>query len=311
VTKEPVTYSSLLPYYILLVAVLLIWVFAGIEVSSFLVVRLYTDQFLWFAYALSVMLAVAPILWAIARIMKRRVSFNQDMKWDYHNQELEYTEFSNMMADYASGYSHLISRKDLRLLAAALIMIAAAMILPVSFAAISVSLVFILPFAYGGLELVYGILLTSYFYRDISNEASAHFHYENPRRLEGACKLLQDTPGFSMVGVGFSMGEAGGYYSFRSPAAIGRITGIEAVAKVEITVGDISPPLTAFGTVSSIAEGDALKRMMELQPGDELSQLKGIVRWCITTYVEENGSNEILDDIMDELGFDANSSDDS
>jgi hypothetical protein len=177
-----VTYSSLLPYYILLVAVLLIWVFAGIEVSSFLVVRLYTDQFLWFAYALSVMLAVAPILWAIARIMKRRVSFNQDMKWDYHNQELEYTEFSNMMADYASGYSHLISRKDLRLLAAALIMIAAAMILPVSFAAISVSLVFILPFAYGGLELVYGILLTSYFYRDISNEATS------------SCKIHPDFP---------------------------------------------------------------------------------------------------------------------
>jgi len=50
---------------------------------------------------------------------------------------------------------------------------------------------------------------------------------------------------------------------------------------------------------------------MELQPGDELDQLKGIVRWCIKTYVEENGSNEILDDIMKELGFDTNSSDES
>ncbi|MHA2070984.1 MAG: hypothetical protein ACW985_04250 [Candidatus Thorarchaeota archaeon] len=310
-TKEPVSYSSLLPYNILLIAVLLIWVFAGIEVSSYLVVRLYSDPFVWFAYTISIMLAMAPILWAIARIMKHRVSFNPDVEWDYHNQELEYDEFSKMIADYTSGYSHLISRNDHRLLAAALVMMATAVIFPVSLAAVSVSLVFILPFTYGGLELVYGILLTSYFYRSISNEASAHFHYENPARLKGACKLLEDTPGFTMVGVGFSMGESGGYYAIRSPAAIGRIEGIEAVAKVEIAVADISPPLTAFGTVSSAAENDASKRMMELQPGDELSQLEGMVRWCITTYIEEHGSNEILDDLMEELGINLNPSHDS
>jgi hypothetical protein len=311
VTKEPVTYSSLMPYYILIASVLLIWVFAGIEVSSYFIVHLYTNPILWLAYSLSIMLAMTPILWAIARIMKRRVSFNLDAKWDYHNQELEYDAYANMMTDYASGYSHLISRNDQRLLAASLVMLAAAVILPVSVAAISVSFVFILPFTYGGLELVYGILLTSYFYRSISNEASVHFHYENPNRLKGAHRLLEDTPGFTMVGVGFSMGESGGYYAFRSPAAIGRITGIEAVAKVEITVGDISPPMTVFGTVSSTSEDDASRRMMELQPGNELGQLKGIVRWCITTYVDENGSNEILDDLMEELGFDSGPSVDS
>lgn len=300
-----------MPYYILLFAVLIILSFAGVEVSSYLVVILYTDPLLWFAYALSIMLAIAPIFWIIARVMKRRVTFNPDVHWDYHNQELEYNAFANMMADYASGYSHLISRKDQRLLAAALVMMATAVILPALVAAISVNLVFILPFTYGGLELFYGILLTSYFYRSISNEASTHFHYENPRRLKRAYELLEDTLGFAMVGVGFSMGEAGGYYAFRSPAAIGRIAGIEAVAKVEITIGDISPPLTAFGTVSSTAEGDASKRMMELQPGNELHQLEGIVRWCITTYVEENGSNEILDDLMEELGFDPEPSYDS
>ncbi|MHA2021648.1 MAG: hypothetical protein ACW96N_08030, partial [Candidatus Thorarchaeota archaeon] len=243
-TKEPVAYSSLMPYYVLLLAVLVVLSFAGVEVSSYLLVSLYTDPIIWFVYALSIMLAIAPILWIIARVMKRRVNFNSDVQWDYHNQELEYDAYVAMMADYASGYSHLISRKDAKLLVASLVMMATAVILPVSVAAISFNLVFILPFTYGSLELVYGILLTSYFYRSISNEASVHFHYEDPGRLRRAYKLMKDTPGFAMVGVGFSMGEAGGYYAFRSPAAIGRIAGIEAVAKVEVTVGDISPPLT-------------------------------------------------------------------
>jgi hypothetical protein len=309
VTEEPVTYSPLVPYYILLFAVLIIWSFAGVEASSFLVVSLYSNPLIWVAYSISVMIAIAPILWLIARTMKRRISLNPDVSWDFHSQELRYDEYAEMMVDYRSGYSHLISWNDERLLIASIATFTTAVVVPAALAAVSVSLVFILPFTYGGLQIVYGILLTTYFYRSISNEASAHFHYENPSRLKDACLLLENTPGFTIVGVVFSIGESKGYYAFRSPAAIGRIAGIEAVAKVEVTVGDIFPPMTAFGTVSSTAEGEASKRMMELQPGDELRQLEGIVRWCIQTYVEEYGSNEILDDLMEELGIENASSD--
>ncbi|MFX1270877.1 MAG: hypothetical protein ACFFAX_04265 [Promethearchaeota archaeon] len=310
-TEEPVTYSSLVPYYILLLAVLVIWSFAGVDVSSYLVVSLYSNPFVWVAYSISIMLAITPILWLIARTMKQRISLNPDVSWKFHSQELHYDEYAAMMADYSSGYSHLISRSDKKLLIASFTILIVAVIGPVALAAVSVSLVFILPFTYGGLQLIYGILLTTYFYRSISNEASAHFHYEDPARLKAACMLLENTPGFALVGVAFSIGEAGGYYAFRSPVAIGRITGIEAVAKVEVSVGDIFPPMTAFGTVSSAVEGEESKRMIELQPGDELKQLEGIVRWCITIYVEENGSNEILDELMEELGIDNPSSDDA
>jgi hypothetical protein len=311
VTDEPVTYSSLLPYYILLFAVLIVWSFAGAEASSYLVVSLYSNPLIWIAYSISIMIAMAPILWLIARTMKRRIYLDPDISWEFHTRELRYDEYAAMMADYRSGYSHLISRSDKRLLLASIVVLIMAIMVPIALAAVSVSLVFILPFTYGGLQLVFGILLTTYFYRSISNEASEHFHYENPDRLRAACMLLEDTPGFALVGVVFSIGEAGGYYAFRSPAAIGRITGIEAVAKVEITVGDTSPPMTAFGTISSTVKGESSKRMMELELGDELNQLEGIVRWCITTYVEENGSNEILDELMEELAIDIVSSDDS
>ena len=310
-TDEPVTYSSLLPYYILLFAVLIVWSFAGAEASSYLVVSLYSNPLIWIAYSISIMIAMAPILWLIARTMKRRIYLDPDISWEFHTRELRYDEYAAMMADYRSGYSHLISRSDKRLLLASIVVLIMAIMVPIALAAVSVSLVFILPFTYGGLQLVFGILLTTYFYRSISNEASEHFHYENPDRLRSACMLLEDTPGFALVGVVFSIGEAGGYYAFRSPAAIGRITGIEAVAKVEITVGDTSPPMTAFGTISSTVKGESSKRMMELELGDELNQLEGIVRWCITTYVEENGSNEILDELMEELAIDIVSSDDS
>jgi hypothetical protein len=310
-TEEPVTYSSLLPYYILLFAVLIIWSFTGVEASSYLVVSLYSNPLIWIAYSISIMIATVPILWLIARTMKRRIHLNPDISWEYHTQELRYDEYSAMMADYRSGYSHLISMSDQRLLIVPIFVLIMAMLVPVAFAAISVSLVFILPLIYGGLQIVFGILLTTYFYRSVSNEASEHFHYENPNRLKKACMLLEDTPGFAMVGVVFSIGEAGGYYAFRSPAAIGRITGIEAVAKVEVTVADISPPMTAFGTVSSTVDGEASKRMIELDMGYELKQLKGVVRWCITTYVKENGSNEILDELMDDLAIDLVSGDDS
>jgi hypothetical protein len=256
------------------------------------------------------MIAIAPILWLIARTMKKRVSFNPETNWDFHSQEIQYDEYAIMMADYRSGYTHMISIRDLRFLIAAIVLLVTAMMLPLVLVAISVSLVIAFPFVFGGLEIGYGLVLTSYFYRSIANEASAHFLFENPSRLKDACKLLEGTPGFTMVGVGFQIGEAGGYYAFRAPAAVGRIAGIEAVAKVEITVADIIPPMTAFGTVSSSTEGEASKRMMELQPGNESSQLEEIVRWCITTYVEENGSNEILDELMEELGFDFTPSDD-
>ncbi|MFW9802395.1 MAG: hypothetical protein ACFFFC_07075 [Candidatus Thorarchaeota archaeon] len=310
-TEEPVTYSSLVPYYILLLAVLVIWSFAGVDVSSYLVVGLYSNPLVWVAYSITIMIAMAPILWLIARTMKQRISLNPDVSWIFQSQELQYDEYAAMMADYSSGYSHLISRSDQKLLIASFIILIVAVIGPVALAVVSVSLVFILPFTYGGLQIIYGILLTTYFYRSISNEASAHFHYENPEHLKSACMLLEKTPGFAMVGVVFSIGEAGGYYAFRSPVAIGRIAGIEAVAKVEVSVEDIFPPMTAFGTVSSALEGEASKRMMELQPGDELKQLEGIVRWCISTYVEENGSNEILDELMEELGIKIPSSNDA
>jgi len=306
-----VTYSPLLPYYILLFAVLLVWSFAGVEISSYILLSLYTDQTLWFVFSHSMLLVMMPILWIIARIMKRRVSFNSDVEWEYHIQELQYDTYTTMISDYASGYSHLISRQDQKLLIAVLILMATAVIFPAVVVAISISLVFILPFTYGGIQLIYGILLTGYFYRSISNAASAHFHYEDPSRLKHALKLLEATPGFAMVGVRFSMGEANGYFAFRSPSAVGRIQGIEAVARVEITVGDITPPLTAFGNVASSREGEASKRMMELQPGNELSQLEGLVRWCIMTYIEGNGSNEILDDLVEELGIDLLPVDDS
>ncbi|MFW9887351.1 MAG: hypothetical protein ACFFER_04175 [Candidatus Thorarchaeota archaeon] len=310
-TDEPVTYSSLMPYYILLFAVLLIWSFAGVEASSYLMVSLYSNPLIWVAYSISIVISISPILWLIARTMKRQISLNPNVSWEFHAQELRYDEYAAMMTDYRSGYSHLIARSDQRLLIASIVVLIVAVIVPLALAAISVSLLFILPFTYGALQLVYGILLTTYFYRSISNEASAHFHYENPDRLKEACMLLEDTPGFAMVGVVFLIGEAGGYYAFRSPAAIGRIAGIEAVAKVEVTVGNISPPMTAFGTVSSPVEGEASKRMMELELGNELKQLEGIVRWCITTYVEENGSNEILDELIEELAIDLESGEDS
>ena len=174
-TEAPVTYSSVMPYYILLFAVLIVLSFAGVDVSSYLLVNLYVNPFPWFGYSLSIMLATAPILWIIARVMKRRVTLNPDAQWDYHNQELQYDAYSAMMADYASGYSHLITRNDQKLLFASLTLLITAVILPASLAAFSVSLIFILPFVYGGFELVYGILLTTYFYRSISNDASVHF----------------------------------------------------------------------------------------------------------------------------------------
>ncbi|MHA2140514.1 MAG: hypothetical protein ACXADF_02860 [Candidatus Thorarchaeota archaeon] len=309
-TNEPVTYSPLFPYYILLFAIILVWSFAGVEVSSYLLVSLYTNPLLWLAYSFSIMLALTPILWVVSRIMKRRVSFNKDMDWEFHSQELRYDTYASMMADYASGYSHLISRQDKGLLAGALVTMSVAVLMPVVVAAISVNLVFILPFAYGGLELVYGILLSSYFYRRFSNDASTHFGYENPSRLKKAINLLEHTPGFGVIGVRFSMGEAGGYFAIRTPAAVGRIVGIEAVAFIEITVANITPPMTAFGTVSSTLQ-ETSKRMMELQPGIEPIQLENMVQWCITTYIEENGSNEILDDLIDELGIDMPSGDES
>ncbi|MFW9846011.1 MAG: hypothetical protein ACFFD6_04645, partial [Candidatus Thorarchaeota archaeon] len=51
-------------------------------------------------------------------------------------------------------------------------------------------------------------------------------------------------------------------------------------------------------------ESEESKRMMELDaPDEEVVQLSYLVRWCINLYVRDHGANEVLDEVLANLGL--------
>lgn len=299
-SKEPVVYRPRTLQQILLFVILIVWSYASVEVASYLLVTLYSNQALWIIFTSVVLLPLAIPIWIAARWLKQTVSY-EEVPWDFHTQELSFKTYSKMMADYASGYTHLISRIDYRLLLLAVLVLITAISLPIPLVGISVLLLFYFPYAFGALALGYGILLSIFFYRASTNEVTNQFVYENPQTFRIALTLLESIPGLNWIGIRFQMGMAGGYYAIHNSRAVGRIRGIEAVARIEITVGGVDPPLTAFGFVSS-SESEESKRMMELDaPEDEIVQLIDLVNWCITLYIRDHGSNEILDEVLTDL----------
>lgn len=280
----------------------MVWAFACIEVASYLLVTLYSTPTLWLVFASAVLLPLAIPIWIVARWLKQSVSYNE-VPWEFHTQELSYEEYSKMMADYARGYSHLVVRLDYRVLLLAILLFITAISLPIPLITVSVVLVFYIPYAFGALSIMYGILLSIFFYRASSNDVTEHFSFENPKNLRNALTLLESTPGLSWIGIRFQMGSASGYYAIQNPRVVGRIMGIEGAARIEIIVGGIDPPMTAFGFVSSL-ESEESKRMMELDaPDEEVVQLSYLVRWCINLYVRDHGANEVLDEVLANLGL--------
>ena len=101
------------------------------------------------------------------------------------------------------------------------------------------------------------------------------------------------------MGIKITIGEADGYYTIRSPRIVARIEEIESAVEIIGVVdesGNITQVYANFQTVSLQSESETLTRVYT-DPSDILE----IVKESLKHYILASGTNELLDDLADEL----------
>jgi len=292
----------MLPLYILLFALLVAWTFLGVEVAQYSVVTAITTPSVWISSSLMVLLSLTPFVIVLAVWIKRRVTFNAP-DWDFQVREIVYGEYDSMMKDYVKGYSHIVARIDpimLLMVASSFILSSA---LPLLILSLSILLAVYVPYLFGALVLVYGLTLAVFLHRVARNEASDDFPLHSKSPIRAAIQTLSVVPGVSWAGVRLSIGEAGGYYTIRSPTPVARLEAIEGSVQIEMKIDDLGRPSIGAATVAGGDQSEDKTKEIPLDPTTVIDQLASLVKWSVTTYVDEHGSNEVLEELIEELGI--------
>jgi hypothetical protein len=301
-SKEVVVYKSLLPYYVIAFVVLVMWAVAGEEFSQSALLTSWSDPGGWTIVAAAVMGTMLPPLILLSWRMKQQVSVGS-IKWNLEVREIRYSEFEHLLKEYTKEYSHLQSRLDIPLVLLDVGAAVSATILP---------LIIVIRFEQGSgyaphvfafLLLVFGLGVLRTVYLAVPNDATSVFPVIKPDPLRAAVDLLEDTVGVSWAGVRLSIGESSGYYTLESPRAIGRIEGIESSAWIEVQTDKAGTPASArakltFDSGDLDLIGPPFDRRASLH-----DPLKELVVKCIEEYVKAKGRDEILDELMEELGM--------
>ncbi|RDE11507.1 MAG: hypothetical protein C4K47_09745 [Candidatus Thorarchaeota archaeon] len=302
VSKEVVVYRSLLPYYALVLVVLLIWIVAGEELSQSVLLTAWSDPGGWFVLAAAVMATMlAPLILTSWR-MKLQVSVSP-IEWHLEEREIEYGEFEHLAGDYTRAYSHLQSRFDIPLVLMAAAVAAIALLLPLIIVEQFQQASGWAPHVFAMLLMVLGLTVLRVAYMALPNDATPSFPLIKARPLRAAVDLLRDTVGISWAGIRLSIGESAGYFTLRSPGAVGRIEGIENSAWVEVQADKLGVPFEAVAKVKLDSEEMKLVAPQAENGTSIHNQLDELVRSCIAEYVKAKGSDEILDEVMAELGM--------
>ena len=301
-SKELLVYKSLLPYYVLMFMVLVVWAVAGEELSQYSLLAAWSDPSGWFMVAVAVMGTMMPPLVLLSWRMKEQVSV-LDIEWDFREREVEYGEFALLAREYKSGYSHLMSQFSVRLALVVLVTTIAAALLPLIVVTRFQLASGWAPHMFGFLLVVLGLAVVRLVYLEVPNDASASFPRIDAHSLRKAIGLLEDTAGISWAGVRLSVGEASGYYTLRNPRVVGRIEGIESTARIEIAVDRSGSPTSTVGMIL-IDSNEQELTAAQMEPGAPFRRrLDELVAWCLVEYVKVKGRDDILDGLMTELGI--------
>lgn len=297
-----VTYKPMLPLYILLFALLVAWTFLAVEVAQYSIVTAITTPTVWISSSITVLLSLTPFVLAIAAWIKSRVTYDAP-DWDFQIREIAYDEFDHMMKDYAKGYAHIVSRMDPILLLVVILSFLLSCGLPLLILSLSILLAAHVPYLFGALVLVYGLALAVFIHRIGRNGASDDFPLHSKSPIRAAIQTLSATPGVSWAGVRLSIGEAGGYYTIRNPTPVARIEAIEGSVQIEMKVDSLGRLSIGAATVVGGDQSEDKSKEIHLDPTTAVEQLANLVKWSVATYVEEHGSNEFVEELMEELGF--------
>ncbi|UCE09938.1 MAG: hypothetical protein JSW61_13345 [Candidatus Thorarchaeota archaeon] len=302
--EEPVVQiRPITRYQIVLFVVLLLWAFLGFTFSQTTLVAVISNPGIWLLSSVGVLASLIPPILLVAWKVKQQAILREPI-WEMKTQEVDLSEFRQMMNEIADRYSFLVSRYDFRMLLLSIVTAVAAVGIPFLLLATWPLAVAAYPYLFGAIILVFGVFLASFLQRALPNSVTSQFPFHSPRRLQNAVMLMWKTPGVAWAGVSVDIGRSGNYYTIRNPAAVARIEGIESPARIEAVTDKSGRILEAVSTISLEPTEDSLIIRISPTSGDVASSdLVVLVRRTLETYIAAKGSNEFLDEILEELGM--------
>lgn len=301
-SADPIVYRSLVPYYVLMFAVLVTWMVIGEEMSQYGLLAAIPDPMSWARMAAAVMGTMFAPVAVLSWKMKQQVSVTS-LDWKLHEREIEYSEFEALLSDYYKAYSHLMNRVGWMPVAITGSIAVAAIMLPYAVVVYIPEVIAIAPYLFGLLLLPFGLMAGRTVYMAAPNDASIEFPSVSSKHVWRAVELLEVASGLSWAGLRLTIGEAAGYFTVRNPRAIGRIEGIESSAWIEVVVDEKGHPIDAVGRVTLSSREQEIRRPTPATEELVRSDLEDIVRACLRIYVSDRGSDELLDGIMEDLGI--------
>ncbi|MGY5875440.1 MAG: hypothetical protein RTU30_06825 [Candidatus Thorarchaeota archaeon] len=292
--EAPLSFKSLTPYYIVLFVGLLVWAFTGLTVAEFSLFTLHESAIDWIVNSVLVLATLSIYSLILSWRMKHQISYNETT-WNYREQEIGLSEYIEMIREYRKKYSHLTSQIDFLFLGLSLLSLFSAIILPAILAQSLTTFIYG-PLLFGGSVIVYGLLVSNFFFKLIPNEASMNFKLPEKGQLRKHVLMLRTIPGISWVGVTVQIGETDGFYVIRDSKPVARIEGIESAARLVITTTEGVTPLVKVEPKSELE--------MNINPIEiDEDGIRGLVIEVLETYISLKGSDEILEEILEELGI--------
>lgn len=298
-TEVPIISKSSLPYQIVIFIIIHMWAFMCFEVAQYQMITLYQSPLSWIGWATLVLTSMLPALGLSAWKLKDRVQL-QNPNWKFKVREVNLQEFEEMIKNYNTSYRSLLSSVDYLLLILLSICYVTVITLPFYLMRTNSLVIGATPIILAFFTIVFGLLFSYFAFKIIPNSATPEFPTHQPRKFGKAISFLAHSPGIFWSGVRLTLGEAGGFYTIRSPIPVARIEGIEGAVRIEGEIDSsgnltrIIPVFESDGFVPSEKVGD----IAELITSTKTAQL---IRLMIQEYIRHSGGEEILDDVLEDI----------
>lgn len=298
-TEVPIISKSSLPYQIAIFIIIYLWAFMCFEVAQYQMVTLYQSPLSWIGWATLVLTSMLPALGLSVWKLKERVQL-QNPNWNFKTREVNLKEFEEMIKNYNNSYRSLLSSVDYLLLILFSICYVTIIALPFYLMRTNILVIGATPIILALITIIFGLLFSYFTYKLIPNSATPEFLTHHPRRFRKAISFLAHSPGIFWSGVRVTLGEAGGFYTIRSPIPVARIEGIEGAARIEGEI-DSSGNLTC---ITPVFESDRFAPSEKIGDIDEPitpTKTAQLIRLMIQEYLRHGGGEEILDDVLEDI----------
>ena len=300
-SEGPVRIGSFLFYQILVFLIIFVWSVMGFEVAQFQLPTVYEHQLNWVVWATFTLVSIIPALTAVTWRMKTRVEFTEP-DWDFREREVTFTEYEQMLKQYTSEYRNFLAVIDYWFLSMAIILSVLSIIMPILLLRTTIFWIAATPAIFGFFILMYGLVLSSFLFKFIPNEATPYFPIVSANVFHGPIRTMIAIPGISWAGVSLTLGESSGLYTIRNPSPVARIEGIESAARIQCVL-DKSSSISKVISTLYLDDPDSPRVFDELSGEISARQITELVQRTLLSYQEAKGADEVLDEVLEEIAF--------